>query len=103
MFEGIPKELPQTSHKAQDFFIFSLLISQTVSIKIIVLYEKKTKMKKIQFSHACRALRRPLCQHSSVLRSNVHFRLNVTICREKYGYAVLNSHFFHSRFTSCQP
>ena len=44
MFEGIPKELPQTSHKAQDFFISSLLISLTVSIKIIVLYEKnKTK------------------------------------------------------------
>ncbi|PCR39811.1 hypothetical protein CQA81_10370 [Klebsiella pneumoniae] len=58
MFEGIPKELPQTSHKAQDFFISSLLISLTVSIKIIVLYEKNQKMKKIQVSHACRALRR---------------------------------------------
>ncbi|AHM82051.1 hypothetical protein H229_5327 [Klebsiella pneumoniae UHKPC02] len=43
MFEGIPKELPQTSHKAQDFFISSLLISLTVSIKIIFLYEKNQK------------------------------------------------------------
>ncbi|ALD58209.1 hypothetical protein AKK42_24250 [Klebsiella quasipneumoniae] len=40
MFEGIPKELPQTSRKTQDFFISLLLSSLTVSAKIIVLYEK---------------------------------------------------------------
>ncbi|HBY1021720.1 TPA: hypothetical protein MIP49_12080 [Klebsiella pneumoniae] len=55
MFEGIPKELPQTSHKAQDFFIFSLLISQTVSIKIIVLYEKNKNEKNSVFSRLPRS------------------------------------------------
>jgi len=43
LFEGIPKELPQTSHKTQDFFISPLLSSLTVSVKIIVLYEKSQK------------------------------------------------------------
>ncbi|CDL14737.1 hypothetical protein [Klebsiella pneumoniae IS46] len=46
MFEGIPKELPQTSHKAQDFFYIFVADQPNGFNKNNCFYMKKIKNEK---------------------------------------------------------
>ncbi|EGQ5312306.1 hypothetical protein D8W77_22180 [Enterobacter hormaechei] len=58
MFEGIPKELPQIFHVAQDFFMTHFCSMRTISFKIVVLYREKIEMKIFHFFALFREARR---------------------------------------------